>query len=163
VRCSGDVVGERDHHDEQDEGEPDDRNPLVDFAREGAAADRFDQREEDVAAVEGQQRQEIQQRQRHAHEGEDLEVVRPADSQLFLRDLDDPYRPRELAAPLAREQPRESMGGAGHDAPELRSSRARCSPRRVWDGLRRRLEAEDPAAVFLDRVTWADSHPLPVP
>ncbi len=129
---------------------PDERDALVDLAREGAAADGLDEREEDVAAVERQQRQEVEERERHAHEREDLEVVGQADLQLLLRDADDPDRSGELAAPLLEKSPRDSGRRAGHDAPEVRSGRSGGPAGRVRDGLRRRLEAEDPAAVLLD-------------
>ena len=139
---------ERDDEQEQDQRESDDRDALVDLAREGAAADGLDQREEDVAAVERQQRQEVEERERHAHEREDLEVVRQADLQLPLRDADDPDRARELAAPLAREEPADARSPVPVTTPQ-RSEPADCG--RLAGGYGTSFaagrEAEDPAAV----------------
>ena len=118
--------------------EPDDGDPLVDLARQGAAADGLDQREEDVAAVEGQQRQEVQERERHAHEREDLEVVRPADlAAVPARPGRSRQAPRAGRAPGSRTAREIPWRGAGHDAPRApilpcsllcRSSTGRSAP-----------------------------------
>src|SRR5437016_7724825 len=50
---SGNVVREGDHEDEDDEHDPDHGHSLVDLAGQRAAADSLDEREEDVAAIEG--------------------------------------------------------------------------------------------------------------
>src|ERR671935_271746 len=68
------VVRERDEEHEQDQREADHGRPLVDLARDGAAADALDDREEDVPAVERQQRQQVQEREREADQAEDLDV-----------------------------------------------------------------------------------------
>src|SRR4029078_12954881 len=65
---SAQVVREGDEGQEQDQAEADERDALVDLARDGAAADALDHREEDVAAVEREERQQVEERERHAHE-----------------------------------------------------------------------------------------------
>src|SRR4051794_34088378 len=102
--AAAEVVGERDERDQQDQGEADHRGPLVDLPRDGPPADPLDRREEDVAAVERQQRQQVEQRERQADQAEDLEVEAEADLERVARDLDDPDGARQLVASLVVEE-----------------------------------------------------------
>jgi hypothetical protein len=63
VAETADIVVQTDEEEEQYERDPDQRDALVDLAGHRPAADPLDQREDDVAAVERQQRQQIQERQ----------------------------------------------------------------------------------------------------
>src|SRR5262249_31122716 len=65
---AAEVVLERDDRDDQDQGEADDRDAFVDLAGHGAPADPLDRGEQDVPAVEGEERQEVEERQREADE-----------------------------------------------------------------------------------------------
>ena len=69
---------DRDDVDEEDQRQPDERDALVDLPRERAPADALDEREEDVPAVEREQRDKVEQRERHADEREEPEVPRHA-------------------------------------------------------------------------------------
>src|SRR5207302_10568222 len=98
--------------------------------------------------------QQVEECERHAHEGEDLEVPRHADLQLAMRDADDPDRAGEIAAPVLREQGGDSRAGVAHDVPQVRCRPAGGLAGRVADELHGGLEAEDPAALTEDRRAW---------
>src|SRR5207244_1448838 len=65
-----DVVREADEEQEEHERDADRRDPLVDLPPDGAAADALDDRERDVAPVQREQRQEIQERERQADQAQ---------------------------------------------------------------------------------------------
>jgi SAM-dependent methyltransferase len=60
---AADVVGQPDEEEEQDHGDADHGDSLVDLPPDGAAAQPLDDREGDVPAVERQEWQEVQQSQ----------------------------------------------------------------------------------------------------
>ncbi len=63
VAQAADVVREADEEEKQDDCDPDRRDALVDLPRHRLAANPLHDRERDVAAVERQQRQEVQEGQ----------------------------------------------------------------------------------------------------
>src|SRR4051794_27412890 len=73
---AADVVREPDDEEQQDERDPDRGDPLVDGARDRAAPDALDDREQDVSAVERQQWQQVEDREREADQPEDAEERR---------------------------------------------------------------------------------------
>jgi hypothetical protein len=72
---------------------------FVDGAPDGAAADALDDRERHVPAVERQERQQVQQRERKADDREHLEVLAPAELDGLARLLDDADRGRHVLPP----------------------------------------------------------------
>src|SRR5205823_1315323 len=90
------VVREADHVDEQDQGDPDHRDALVDRPADRFAAHTLNQREGDVAAVQRQQRQQVQEREREADQREDREVVPVAAARRLAGGAHDPDRGRDL-------------------------------------------------------------------
>ena len=108
-----DVVREADHEEHEDEPDSHDRDPLVDLPPDGPSADAFGDREDDVAAVQGKERQQVEQRDRERDQAQDEEE---ALGPLFRRvggALDDPdglemsFRPspvtsRPSEAPISR-------------------------------------------------------------
>src|SRR5579862_335142 len=157
-----DVVREGDHEDEQDERDPDHRDPLVDLPRERAAAHSLDQREEDVATVERQEREEVEQREGHAHESQQRQVPGEAVLELRVAGSHDPDRSGESCAGAAAEERGDSRARAGDDAPEVVDRRRSGPPYRIADELRRGPEAQNPMALTEDRVPRAERHPLAV-
>ena len=67
------VVRKADEHQHEEQRDPDRGHALVDLTSDSTAAKPFDDREQDVAAVERQQRQQIQNRQREADQPENLQ------------------------------------------------------------------------------------------
>src|SRR5438445_79464 len=102
--AAAEIVRQRDEGDQQDQGEADHRGALVDLAGDGPPADSLDRREEDVAAVERQQGQQVEQGKREADQAEDLEVETEAHLERVARDLDDADRARQLRAALVMEK-----------------------------------------------------------
>src|SRR4051794_22860925 len=92
------VVREADEEEQQDDRYPEGRHPLVDLARDRSAAQALQEGEGDVPSVEGQQREEVQHRDREAHERQDPQVVLEAAADGVRRRMDDADRPRELLA-----------------------------------------------------------------
>src|SRR5439155_27313267 len=110
---TGEIVRERDDRDERDDRHPDDRRALVDLARHRAAPYPLDERERDVTAVERQERQQIEKRERHAHESQNLEVVVETDSERRGGNADDADGARELSLFVAREEAADRLAGSG--------------------------------------------------
>ena len=74
-------------------------NALVRLARDRPAADPLGDREGDVAAVERQERQQVQEREREADERQHLQVVAEADLERLARDGGDADDARHLVGP----------------------------------------------------------------
>src|SRR4051794_10333065 len=70
-----DVVGQADHENRDDEHEADDARALHDGVGDRLAADLLGHRPEDVAAVERQEREHVDDRQREADDREDLQGI----------------------------------------------------------------------------------------
>ena len=79
---------------------PIDRDPLVDLATDRAATDAFDDRERDVAAVEREQRKQVEQRERQADEREQLQVDAEVRLDRLARNARDPDGARDVSATL---------------------------------------------------------------
>src|SRR5438874_12734714 len=94
------VVREADHEEQGEDGDPDRRRPLVDLAADGPAAEALDQREDDVAAVERQQRKQVEDAEGQAEEAEEADVVLEALTHGGVGGLDDADRAVQLAVPL---------------------------------------------------------------
>src|SRR5436190_73842 len=84
-----DVVRKTDEHQHQEECDPDGRDALVDLPADRPTAQTLHDREEDVPAVERQQREQVEDRKREADEPEHEQVPREADRDATLRDVDD--------------------------------------------------------------------------
>src|SRR5579862_1194060 len=153
------VVVQRDHEDEQHERHADERRALVDLPRHGPPADALDDREEDVPAVERQQRQEVEDRERHADQPEELEVPLEADLQVLRGRSDDPDRPGDLRALARVHEPAERAHRPRHDPPAVADREVRARHDRVGDELRRRDESPDPPALLLDRPARPERDP----
>src|SRR5262249_12132046 len=147
---------ERDDEHEEDERKPDERCALVDLAGERAPADALDEREENVTAVERQDGNEIEERERHAHEREDPEVPRDAHPQCRSRGAADPDDRLEMLVRVRLEGPREPGEGAGGDRPEIGGCRTGGAPDRIRNWLGERLEAPDPVVILPGRRAWAE-------
>src|SRR6266508_25817 len=102
-----DVVREPDEEEQDDEDDADGRDPLVYLPCNGAAADALDQREGDVPAVERQQREQVQQRERQADQSEHPQIVLDALLCSLVERLCDPDRAGDLLAALAAHEPGE--------------------------------------------------------
>src|SRR5689334_21801284 len=87
---TADVVRKTDEHQHEEQGDSDRRDAFVDLTADGTAAYSLDDREENVPAIERQQRQQVQDREGQAHQSEDEQVPREADRDDPLRDVDDP-------------------------------------------------------------------------
>src|SRR5215210_1151853 len=121
LRPSPYVVREADHEQDQHERDADHRNALVELAAECAAADPLDDREGDVAAVEREQRQEVEEREREADQAQHEDEVAEALVERLRGDLRDADGARDLAGALAGREPREEQGDLlGHAPRDLR-------------------------------------------
>src|SRR3954453_22198284 len=100
-----DVVRKPDEHEHEEERDADRGDPLVDLPADRAAAHPLDDREQDVAAVERQEWQKVQQRQRQADEAEHEQIPREADGDHLLRAVHDAGRARDLLSPGVRPVP----------------------------------------------------------
>src|SRR5574340_1024316 len=99
LREPGDVVREPDEEEEQHDREPDHGDALVDLAPDETPARALDEREQDMAAVEREEREQVHERQRQRDQREYPEVaVRalPHGVRGRLRDAD---RARHVLAP----------------------------------------------------------------
>src|SRR5947209_8131928 len=99
--AAADVVRQPDEEEQQDERDPERGDLLVDLPLDRAAADALDDREGDVAAVERQERQQVEQGEREADEPDDREVVLEPLRHRLCRGANDPDRSRDLLAALA--------------------------------------------------------------
>src|SRR5262249_27225422 len=106
------IVRQAHEEQQQNEADADDRDALVDGATDRAAPNSLEQRERDVAAVERQQRQQIQKSEREADQGQDLEVVAVVRLDRLAGDVDDADRRRDVLAALA------PLDDAGERAPD---------------------------------------------
>ena len=89
--------------------DPDDRDPLVDLAAHRPAADALGDREDDVAAVERQERQQVEKGDRERDEPEHEEEALGALLGRVGGALDDADGARDLLAPSAlTSRPREA-------------------------------------------------------
>src|SRR3954471_11708766 len=102
-----DVVRKPDEHEHQEERDSDRGDALADIPADRTAAPALDDREQDVAAVERQERQEVQQCERQADEAEHEQIPREADGDHLLRDVHDPGRARDLLSPGVRHDARQ--------------------------------------------------------
>src|SRR4051794_28903072 len=136
-----DVVGQADGEHQQDQGEAHGTGPLEHRERDGPAADLLGQRPEDVSAVQGQEREQVDQAERERDEREDREGLRGALREPLLGGLVAADDARDLLALLGLEQAGEDAEGlAGDLAHGLAGEHG--GPRRVdGDGLPE-LEAE---------------------
>ena len=159
--CGAEIVREGDDHDEQDQRHANRREPLVDGRRHRTPPEPFDERDDDVAAVERQQRQEIEERERHAHQPEQQEVPLHTDAEELVRRADDPHRPGELRAPSSANGAAQAGHRAGHDAPAIARRQPRARRQRVSHEQRRRGKAPDPPPLVLDRPARAERHLAP--
>src|SRR5215207_9446691 len=144
---AADVVGKADEEEGQNERDPDNRDALVDLPTHRPAPYTLDYRESDVAAVERQQRQEIEQRQGEADEAQDPEEGLEPAVERARRSADDADRARDLLTPGTPDQ-------AGEDAPDLLRDQAR-EPQRLPGGHvdRERFEVRtNPDSVAIVRV-----------
>src|SRR5689334_15100170 len=103
---SVDVVGKSDKHQHQEECDSDRGDPLVDLPADGFPAQALDDREEDVTAVERQQREQVEDSERETDEPEHQQIPGEADRDDALRDVDDAGRPGDLLPAGARDDPR---------------------------------------------------------
>src|ERR687891_2010757 len=104
------VVGEADHEEHEHERDPDHGDPFVERAAERAPPDPLDDREGDVPAVERQEREQVQERQREADQAEHENEVAEALVERLRGHLGDPHRARDLASALPPRQSREEEG-----------------------------------------------------
>src|SRR5438045_3850416 len=95
------VVGAAGYVDEEDEGDSDHRDALVDRPTDRLSAHALDQREHDVPAVQRQQRQQVQKRQREADQRQNREVVAIPAVRGLAGGAHDPHRGRDLLAVLS--------------------------------------------------------------
>src|SRR5690349_128487 len=82
-----DVIRQADHEDQGDEHEADDARALHRLERNGPPADPFDDRPEDVAAVEREEREEVDDRERQRDQREDRDRVARAFEDRLARRL----------------------------------------------------------------------------
>src|SRR4051794_4389040 len=145
-----DVVRKPDEHEHQEERDSDRGDALVDLAADRTAPHTLDDREQDVAAVERQQRQEVQQRERQADEAEHEQIPREADRDHLLRDVHDPGRPRHLLAPRVRHDARQERRSGTRRMPVVFEAAQHRTSGSVLRRVPGRLEAErEPVADLL--------------
>src|SRR5437763_9359547 len=156
-----DVVREADDVEHQDERDADDRDTLVDLAAHGPAAKALDEREGDVAAVERQERQQVEERQRQAQEAEHPEVALEALVERLRGDLGDPDRARDLLPHLVVH---EALDDEGRPLRDLARQLQRV-PHGRWcrEAGSMQDEAEAVHAVFLLRSRRPERDALSVP
>src|SRR5215207_2189463 len=112
---AADVVGEADHHQHHHQREPDHRRPLHHPQRDRAAAQFLDDRPEDVAAVERQDRQQVDQTQREADQGQQQDRFDGAAVDRLVGDVADADDAGDLLALFLLEDAGEDRGGfLGH-------------------------------------------------
>src|SRR3954453_9555518 len=87
ARQAPDVVGEADHEDEEHEHDADVARALHDRERDRPAAQLLGQREEDVAAVEGQEREEVDDAQRQRDHRQQEQRLRGGELERLACDL----------------------------------------------------------------------------
>ena len=129
-----DVVGEADHHQHHDEGEADHRRPLHHPQRDRAAAQFLDQRPEDVAAVERQDRQQVDQAEREADQGQQQQRRVDADVDRLVGDVADPDDAGDLLALFLFEDAGEDRGGFVGDQPDRVGGAVKAAPTLMSSG-----------------------------
>src|SRR3954467_14603883 len=145
-----DVVRKPDEHEHQEERDSDRGDALVDLPADRAAAHALDDREQDVAAVERQERQEVQQCKRQADEAEHEQIPREADGDYLLRDIHDPGRPRDLLAAGVRHYARQERRSGTRRMPVVFEAAQHRTAGPVLRCVPGGLEAErEPVADFL--------------
>src|SRR5436190_15549995 len=147
-----DVVRKTDEHQHQEECDPDGRDALVDLPADRPTAQTLHDREEDVPAVERQQREQVEDREREADQPEHEQVPGEADRDDALRDVDDPRRPRHLFAARAGDDARQEGDGRPRGAPVVVEAVRERADRPVLGRIPGRLEAEHVPAADLFRV-----------
>src|SRR5436190_9982401 len=82
-----DVVAQADNEEKRDQHEADDRGPLDQAVGDRAPTDLLGHRPEDMAAVEGQEGEEVHHRQRQRDDGEDAEGLNGVELEGLARGL----------------------------------------------------------------------------
>src|SRR5918999_593951 len=113
-----DVVREPDEEHEQHQHHPDESRPLHDAERDRFAADLLDDRPEDVAAVERQEREQVDDRQRQRDQGEDADRVGHVVEDRLAGHLVGADDAADLLAPLGIDQVQGKLDGLPGDQPE---------------------------------------------
>src|SRR5215212_1878291 len=97
IGAAADVVRQADEEQDQHQSDPHRRYAFVDLAPDRPPAEPLDERERDVTAVQRQQREQVQNRERQRDEGEDPQVEPDASLVDHLaRGVDYPDRARDL-------------------------------------------------------------------
>src|ERR671930_773121 len=146
-----DVVRKADEHQHQEERDSDRRDALVDLPPDGPAPQALDDREQDVAAVERQQRQQVEDRQREADQPEHLEVEREAERHRLARVVDDADGAGHVLPPRARDKSRQEGDDALRRTPRLPDAVRYRAPEAVALRIPAGLEAERVMPPELDR------------
>src|SRR4051794_3461463 len=146
------VEGDEEHEDHQ--RHPNERHAFVHLARNRAPADALDEREEDVSAVERQERDEIKERERDADEREDLEVPGDADPQGLGRVATDPDDGGQVGVRVRLDEGRQTGHRAGRHAPGVRDGTRQRLGEGVSDGGQ--VDPENPMAIAPDGLSRSD-------
>src|SRR5215207_689470 len=112
-----DVVRQADEEEEQHDRDADDRDALVDFAGDCFPADALNERERDVSAVERQQWQQVQERERKADQAEHPEKRVRSLLDGIGGPLHEPDRTRDVLAPLTGHEPADTGANLLRDPP----------------------------------------------
>src|SRR5512133_643239 len=114
---AADVVREADEEEQHDDEDPDRRHALVDLAPDRPAADPLDDREGNVAAVQGQQREQVEEGEREADQAEYPEIVLDSLVQRSRGALDDPDGAGDLLPAAAVDEMGERLADLLRDEP----------------------------------------------
>src|SRR3954452_18355515 len=114
-----DVVREADREQDHHQQEPHHAGPLHDPEGDRAPTDLLHEAPEDVAAVQRQEREQIDDRQREADEGDQRQRLDGAVGERLMRDVRDPDDAVDLLALLRLEDLAEHAEGAGRNTPHL--------------------------------------------
>src|SRR3954469_22822724 len=114
-----DVVREPDREQDHHQQEPHHAGPLHDAEGDRAPADLLHEAPEDVAAVQRQEREQVDDRQREADEGDQRQRLDGAVGERLMRDVRDPDDAVDLLALLRLEDLAEHAERAGRDMPHL--------------------------------------------
>src|SRR4051794_13981078 len=153
-----DVVGDADVHHEPDEGEADRGEALQELAPERAAAYPFHQRDDDVPAVEGQEREQVQDPERDRDQRQDAQVVARARPQRLAGLVDDPHDARDLLPLLRMDESRQARDDLARDVERLAGRPLEGTRDGILAVRDAPLEAEEVLAVHLARRDRADGN-----